>query len=119
VRNEQEKRQMREVLKEFRVDKPAIEVNSDDDVNVLRKKIWGMLGLIRIYTKEPGRKPEKDPVVMPAGTTVGELVKRLHTYFLKYFKFAKIWGNSAKYAGERVGLDHVLLDKDIVEVRIK
>ncbi|MBU5575436.1 MAG: TGS domain-containing protein [Candidatus Aenigmatarchaeota archaeon] len=83
----------------------------------LKRKIWEMLNLIRVYTKEPtSQKPEERPLVLKSNSTVRDAVLRVHKDLVKFFKFARIWGSSVKYPGERVGLDHVLKDKDILEI---
>ncbi len=77
-----------------------------------------VLEVIRVYTKEPNAKePSKEPLVVPKGSTVEDAVRRIREEFLKYFKYARVWGPSAKYPGERVGLDHVLSDGDVIEIR--
>jgi hypothetical protein len=48
--------------------------------------------------------------------TVADVAKKLHKRFLEKFKYAKIFGASAKFDGERVGLDHVLKDKDTIQI---
>jgi len=83
----------------------------------LGKIIFNMLGIIRVYTKEPSSKePSKKPLVVKEGTEVIEVAKRLHTEMYKGFKYARVWGPSAKYPGERVGSNHVLMDGDVVEI---
>jgi ribosome-interacting GTPase 1 len=80
--------------------------------------VFSSLDLIRVYTKEPNsREPSKEPLVIPKGSTVEDALKVIREEFIKYFKYARIWGPSAKYPGEKVGLDHVLEDRDIIEVR--
>ena len=77
-----------------------------------------VLEVIRVYTKEPNaREPSREPLVIPKGSTVEDAVRRIREEFLKYFKYARVWGPSAKYPGERVGLDHVLSDGDVIEIR--
>lgn len=80
-------------------------------------KIFRMLKIIRIYTKEPSsKKPSKKPLVVKEGTSVIEIAKKLHSEMYKGFKYARIWGPSAKYPGEKVGASHILMDGDIVEI---
>lgn len=93
----------------------ANEITKDE----LFEKIWSMLGLIRIYTKEPGKKPKERALVLKKGTTINDVCEHLHEDFLKFFAFAKVKGPSAKYDWERVGLDHELKDGDIVEIHIR
>lgn len=117
-KNKSELDELKNVLEKFRLKKYIVEVGRDDKTEDVKDKIWNSLDLIRIYCKEPGKKPESKPMVMKKYTTVRDSAKRLHKDFLKYFRFARVWGKSAKYAGEKVGLEHKLEDKDILEIHI-
>jgi len=83
----------------------------------LGETIFRMLEIIRIYTKEPSSKePSGKPLVLKQGASVIDVAKKLHSEMYKNFKYARIWGPSAKYSGERVGSSHILMDGDIVEI---
>jgi len=117
-RNEDELKQLKDILHNFRIrNKPFVEIKRGDSLEKIKNGIWNMLGLIRIYCKEPGKKPEKKALVLKNDSTVEEAAKKIHRDFLKYFRFARIWGSS-KYPGEKVGSDYVLKDKDILEIHI-
>ena len=89
-------------------------------VELLGKFLLEKLEVIRVYTKEPSKDaPSSRPLVVPRNTTVIEVAKKIHSSLYKNFKYARIWGPSAKYPGERVGGDHVLMDGDIVEIHAK
>ena len=90
-------------------------VDKDEELEKVRDKIWNSLGLIKVYTKQPGKKFEYPPLSLKKGDTVRELAERVHKDFVKNFKFARIWGKSAKVEGQRIGIDHKLRDEDIVE----
>ena len=79
-------------------------------------KIFNQLEVTRIYTKEPGKEPAKDPIVCKPGTTVGDLARLIHNDFYKRFKYARIWGPAAKFDNEKVGMDRVLLDGTIIQL---
>jgi ribosome-interacting GTPase 1 len=82
----------------------------------LMKKIYEFLDVIRVYTKEPGQKPDLTaPYVLPRGSTVLDLAGRVHNDFRQTLKFARLWGTGA-YSGQSVGRDHVLSEKDVVEL---
>lgn len=116
-RNEKEKDELKKILSDFRINKPFVEIERGEEMGESKKLIWGMLGLIRVYCKEPRKEPEKKPLVLKEGSTVEDAVKRLHKDFFKYFKFVRVWGSS-KYPGERAGLEYKLRDGDIIEVHI-
>ena len=83
----------------------------------LGKKLFETLDLVRVYTKEPNASgPSPEPFVIKGGTTVGELSRLIHTALFRQFKYARVWGKSVSYDGERVGISHTLLDGDIVEI---
>ncbi|MEB3807038.1 MAG: GTP-binding protein [Desulfurococcales archaeon] len=82
----------------------------------LGETIFKVLGVIRVYTKQPNKEPDPDPLVLEKGSTVMDAAKRIHKDLARRFRYAKIWGPSAKYPGQRVGADHVLEDGDVIEV---
>jgi len=76
-----------------------------------------MLGIIRVYTKEiQQREPSPEPIVVKGEATVIDIAKLIHSEFYKNFKYARIWGPSAKYPGEKVGSKHILKDGDALEI---
>lgn len=86
-------------------------------LNSIGEKIFRALGIIRVYTKEPNEpKPSEYPFVVRAGTTVRELARTIHTDLANKYRYSRIWGPTSKFAGERVGPEHVLGDEDVVEI---
>ena len=85
---------------------------------ILGQKIFELLGVVRIYTKEPGSEPAKVPVVAREGVTVGNLAKMIHNDFFNRFKYARIWGPSAKFDKEKVGLDRELKDGTVIQIYV-
>jgi ribosome-interacting GTPase 1 len=75
-----------------------------------------LLGIIRIYAKPPGKKPDMaDPFTLPTGSTVSDLATAIHRELADKLKFAKIWGTGV-YQGQNVQKNHVLSDRDIIEL---
>ncbi|MDP7207703.1 MAG: TGS domain-containing protein, partial [Candidatus Bathyarchaeota archaeon] len=72
-------------------------------------------GIVRIYTKQPGKPSAVLPIVGLRGINVGDLAKIIHSDFYNRFKYARVTGPSAKFEKGRVGIDHVLQDGDIVQ----
>jgi len=108
-----------EVIKSLYGDKYMILTSSaetGDGLGDLIKKVYQFLDIIRVYTKEPGQKPDLTaPFVLPRGSTLLDLAGRVHNDFRQTLKFARLWGANA-YSGQSVGREHVLNDKDVVEL---
>lgn len=84
----------------------------------LRKAIYVLLGVMRIYTKQPGKPAEKsNPFTCPIGSTVHELAGRVHKDFEDGLKSARVWG-AGVFDGQTVGREHVLHDGDLVELHL-
>jgi hypothetical protein len=98
-------------------------VSAEKNLNIaeLKELIFTRLNFIRVFMKEVGKKPDLDePMVLRKGTTIGDVCSRIHKDFVRKFKFAKIWGKSAKFPGQQFRhLDKTLEDGDIVEIHIK
>ena len=61
-----------------------------------------------------------EPLIMKKEDSLKNLCLKLHKDFVKKFKFARIWGKSAKYDGQkRTNLKHVLKDNDVVEIHLR
>ncbi|MBI4021528.1 MAG: GTP-binding protein [Candidatus Aenigmarchaeota archaeon] len=79
----------------------------------LKTLIWDRLLFKRIYLKKPGKEPDlEEPLIMRGPCTIRLVVKK----FNFRFAFARIWGPSARFPGQKVGIDHSLQDTDIVEI---
>ena len=84
----------------------------------LGSALFSSLNIIRVYTKEPGEPRSDKPIVLKKGATVRDAVKHMRPSLLKKFSYAKVYGPSAKYDGEKVGLDHILMDGDTIQIYI-
>ena len=45
-----------------------------------------------------------------------DVARKLHSKLYKKFRYARIWGPSAKYPGEKVGPEHTMMDGDVIEI---
>ena len=90
-----------------------------EGIGELRKAVFDSSRIIRVYSKEPGKKPDMDsPFTLSFGSNVLDLAEIIHKDFFKNLKYACIWG-SGKFDGQRVQKDYILHDRDIVEYHIK
>ncbi|NHJ48797.1 MAG: TGS domain-containing protein [Asgard group archaeon] len=87
-----------------------------DGLEELKKIIFDNLDLVRVRSKEPNGDIAPKPIVLKKGATVADVAKIIHSRFFEHFKNAKIYGPSAKFDGQSVGLNHILADGDIVEI---
>jgi ribosome-interacting GTPase 1 len=93
-----------------------VSAQSGEGLEQLRASVYDLLGIIRVYTKAPGKKLEKTaPYVLRRGSTVMDLAARVHHDFLTQLKYARVWGHG-KFDGQMAHRDHVLEDKDVVEL---
>jgi small GTP-binding protein len=84
----------------------------------LRNAIYEFLQVIRVYTKQPGKPPDMhSPFTCPIGSTVIEMASLVHRDFAEHLKSARIWGTRV-HDGQAVGREHVLHDRDVVELHI-
>lgn len=86
-------------------------------MDLLPRNVFLRLGVIRVYSKPPGRQPDLEaPFVLKEGSTVDDLARAIHKDLHRNMKAARVWG-SARFDGQPVPRDHVLADGDIVEFR--
>lgn len=84
----------------------------------LRERVWKGLGLMRIYMKRAGKEPDmSEPLIMPRGSTVRDAAEKIHRQvFGSRLKYARIWGKTARFPGQRRGAEAILQDRDVVEL---
>jgi ribosome-interacting GTPase 1 len=58
------------------------------------------------------------PFILPAGTTVKDAATTIHKDFSNSMTFTRLW-NQKDYNGQRVERDHILDDKDIIEIHLR
>ena len=97
----------------------AVEVSADAGINMdaLRERIYESLGFIRIYMRPKGGEADLDePLIAREGDTVEDVCNKIHRSMRRQFRYGMVWGRSAKFGGQRVGLDHALQDEDILTI---
>ena len=112
--NTEEKELLQKELADVKI--PKIDFRKNQNPKNL---IWKSLNIIKVYTKEPGKKPTFPPIALKKGSAIKDMAQRVHKDFLKKFNYARVWGKSAKFPGQTCGLNHHLEDGDIVELHMK
>jgi hypothetical protein len=89
-------------------------MNSDE----LKKEIYKILDILRVYTKIPGKEADlTEPVILKKGSTVGDVAASVHKDFVAKLRYAKIWG-SGKFDGQMVKRDYLVSEGDVIELHI-
>ena len=99
---------------------PALLVSAESGQGLaeLGAWLWRSLGLVRVYTKTPGKPALHDrPFTLRHGEqTVADVARLVHRDMAKTLKYARVWGRSVVAEGQHVGREHVLADRDVVEL---
>ncbi|MCU0576596.1 MAG: 50S ribosome-binding GTPase [Desulfobacterota bacterium] len=105
-------------LTELKIPALPISILNGTNLDVFLRKIYDMSGIIRVYSKNPGKDPDLDePFVIPKDSTLEELAGRIHKDFMSKLKYARIWGRTV-HDGMMVQRDYVMQDGDIVEIHL-
>jgi len=109
------------VFKELlEIELPLIPVSiaKERSIEKLKAKIFEKLEIIRIYSKPPGKEADlTKPFVVKKDSTVEEFANKVHHDFYQKLKTARVWGINV-FDGQLVGRDHILQDKDVVELHL-
>jgi ribosome-interacting GTPase 1 len=99
---------------------PRVEVSTENGsgLDQLQESLFRMLGKIRVYSKAPGKEPSMaTPFTLRQGSRVIDFARQVHKDFAEGLQHARVWG-SGKFDGQKVPRDHVLSDRDIIELNI-
>ncbi len=78
---------------------------------------YNHLDILRVYTKLPGKKREKKPIVLPVGSVVEDAATKVHKeLFVERFKAAVIIRENDKIKRRTVGLNYPLIDGDVLQL---
>ncbi|HZU36166.1 MAG TPA: GTPase, partial [Gemmataceae bacterium] len=96
----------------------VISAETGTGLDEFRDALYRFLHVIRVYTKQPGKPPDMTaPFTVPEGSTLLDLAAKVHRDFAGSLKSARVWGTGV-YDGQTVKRDHVLHDKDVVELHV-
>lgn len=97
-----------------------VSAESGEGLEELRDAIFERLDLIRVYMKPQGKEADlEEPMIVRRGSTIGEVCDQIHRGFRPNFRYANVWGRSAKFPGQTVGIDHQLEEGDIISIIIR
>jgi len=99
---------------------PVLPISAKEEMNFdpLKEEIYRLLGVIRVYTKVPGKESDRtEPVILRKGSTVEDVALSVHKDFAARLRYARIWG-SGRFDGQMVKRDHPVNEGDVVELHI-
>ncbi|HET6794427.1 MAG TPA: GTPase, partial [Acidimicrobiales bacterium] len=85
----------------------AVSVLDDGSLESLRRTVWRLTGLVRIGLRPDGGRVDSVVAVRPP-VTVAEVADGIHHDLGRACAGARVWGPSARFAGQRVGRGHRL-----------
>ena len=94
----------------------AISATTGVGLDQLGPWLFARLGIVRIYTKAPGKPPDLDrPYTIRRGEAVHDVATLVHRELAATLKFARLW-RPPIFDGQHVGPEHDLEDGDIIEL---
>ena len=102
-----------------RFGEPPVMVSAHSGYRIedLKDTIFDSLEFMRVYLKPVGGPADmEEPLIIRIPATVEDVCNRLHRDFADKFRYARVWGESAKHDAQRVGITHQLADGDILSI---
>ena len=94
----------------------GISTETGEGLEELRSAMFRSLGIIRVYTKVPGKPADMDkPFILKKGSTLIDFAAVVHKDFVHRLRFARAWGKNI-LDGAQIGKDHVLEDSYVIEL---
>lgn len=110
--------ELRALLELSGLDYPAMAVSAATGAGLGELGAWlfRQLAVVRVYTKAPGKPPEKDhPFTLRRGQSVEDVARLVHKDLAGSLRYARIW--HADGAGpKQVGREYLVADGDVVEL---
>jgi len=95
-------------------------ISAREEMNLeeVKKEVYQLLDIIRVYTKVPGKEADlSEPVILKREGTIEDVALSIHKDFVAQLKYARIWG-SGKFNGQMVKRDFRVREGDVIEFHI-
>lgn len=90
------------------------------NLDYLMVQIWEYFVLLRIYIKKRGDLLDfNGGLIFRRGVIVEYVCYVIYRIFIDVFKYVLVWGISIKYSLQRVGINYVMNDEDVIQVMKK
>ena len=84
----------------------------------LKKEVYQLLNIVRVYTKVPGKDADlTEPVILKKGSTIEDVALSVHKDFAAKLRYARVWG-SGKFDGQMVKRDYRVSEGDVIEMHL-
>ena len=94
----------------------AVSAATGQGLGGLARFLFESLGIVRVYSKIPGKPPERErPFVVRSGSRVLDVARLVHQDVAGTLKYARVWG-SGEFDGQQVGPEHRVADGDVLEL---
>jgi ribosome-interacting GTPase 1 len=96
-----------------------IEISSETKTGLdnLMRRIFEMLDVVRIYAKKPHEEADmNEPFTLARGSNVHDLAYLVHRELAEKLKTARAWNSPNAHDGQHVPREHILSDKEIIEL---
>lgn len=117
--SDEQQRKLEAMIKSKKIPAILISTTTNHNIDILKRKIFEKMHVIRIYTKEPGKPATHEPIVLPENSKVKDVAESILKGFSLKIRETRLTGPSSKFPNQRVGLFHICKDKDIVEFHTK
>jgi|TARA_B100000959_G_scaffold258348_1_gene293145 ribosome-interacting GTPase 1 len=97
-----------------------VSAKTGEGLENMKDFIFDNLSFMSIFLKPQGQEADLiEPLIVKDTSTVRDVCAKLHRDFLRKFRYARVKGPSAKFDWQRVGLDHLLKDQDLLTVILR
>jgi ribosome-interacting GTPase 1 len=71
-------------------------------------------------TCRKGEEPDfSEALIVRRDSSIEDVCDQIHRTLKETFKYAMVWGASARHVPQRVGLGHMVADEDVVSIVAK
>ncbi|QQG49078.1 MAG: GTP-binding protein [archaeon] len=102
-----------------KLDYKFVPISAEGNVNIgaLQEEIYSRLNFLRVFLRRrTGETDFEEPMIVKGGATVMEVCDKVHRRMKDDFRYAQVWGKSVRFGGQRVGISHRLMDKDVLTI---
>jgi ribosome-interacting GTPase 1 len=110
-----ETRKMEATFRSRKIKGVVVSALTKNGLEDLKEKMFSVMGVIRVYMKEPGKILKGEPLVLKPGATIKDVAESIRKGFSLTVSETRVTGPSGKFPNQRVGMRHVVKDRDVVE----